>query len=80
LYVFEFPTSAVCAEEVLECVVTGPDGSQYDLSPLSLESTSWSIFDSNNLYEINVCRPVADGKCPHGSGVCVFPKFAVDFC
>ena len=74
-YVFQYPTSAACFAEILECTATGPDGSQYDLSALSLPSSNWNVFAGDTLYEINVCRPVVDPSCPASAGICSVALF-----
>ena len=76
-YIFEFPTAAACPVEILECTVAGSDGSQYDLSGLSLSESSWGVFVSGDYYEINVCRPVPDSSCPPSSGVCLYAAFVM---
>lgn len=69
VYLFDMMTPRACAPElVVDCLVYGPNGQKYDLSPLIRRSDNWLIFNTNRTekFYINVCHalnPFNGSRC-----------------
>jgi hypothetical protein len=69
VYVFDVMTPLACAPSiVVDCLVYGPNGQKYDLTPLIRRKDNWEIYNSDGKekFLINVCHalnPVNGSWC-----------------